>query len=460
MRRKSVFTESEKKAKYLERKGIKLAYQVFGNQPRDLIIVPGVVSNVEFFHEMRGYSQFIKTLTQHFRVITFDKRGNGLSQRSVEELTPETRIDDIKYVMDEVGSKKATIFGFSEGAALSSLFTALHPERVKKLILFGGMARIAGPKWMPGPIFKFISKLGMNSVVKNWGNGEFFLKTFSSKVIVDNKIRKLAKDFEASSCTKHEFNKLVSLIHQLDIRPFLKDVQCPTLIMHSEDDRLVPIESANDFVQNIQNVDFVKLKEAGHIFWAGESDYILEKVIDFSLDDEELENEGATQRSLATIMFNDIVNSTNLQRELGDTAWKEKIQSFIEILEKNIFECEGTLIKTMGDGALAIFDGPTKAIKCSFGIKNDVKKLGLSIRAGLHIGEIEKLEGDISGLNVNLASRIQSVASGGQILVSDILTSLVLGSGVTFEEFGEVNLKGFEGSYKLKEVTSISKFAL
>ena len=454
MIKKNIFTDSEKKAKFLERNGVKLAYQVFGNRPRDLVIVPGIVSHVELIHEMPGYDQFIKTLMEHFRVITFDKRGNGLSDRSIKEPTPENRTDDIKYVMDEVSSETAVLFGFSEGAGLSALYAAIHPERVQKLILFGGLARFSGPKWLPNFIFKMALKLQMNSFIKNWGNGEFIQSAFSSKVIIDNKLRKLSADFESSSCSPEEMRTLFSLVAQLNIRPFLKGVQCPALIMHSEDDKIAPIEASRDFIEGIQKTDFVKLREAGHSFWASESDYILEKIIEFSTDGEDEYRD--TQRSLATIMFNDIVDSTNLQKKFGDQVWKEKMEAFKEIMEKNIFDYEGLLIKTMGDGALAIFDGPTKAIKCSFKIKNEVKNLGLSVRTGLHIGEIEKMENDISGINVNLASRIQNVASEDQVLVSDILTSLVFGSGVVFEDFGEVELKGFEGNYRLKKVKSVT----
>ncbi len=446
---------------YLERDGVRLAYQVFGSQPRDLILVPGAVSNIEFMHKLPGYSQFIERLSQSFRVTTFDKRGNGLSGRLKDAPTIEERMDDIRFVMDEIGSERAVVFGFSEGGALSVLYAAMHPQRVERLIVFGSFAVPPGmEKILDKP--KFIRRFLMNRLLKKqsrtytsfWGSGRFARTMLPSKLMVDGKMRTLLKEFETASSDSENMMRIFRLLAEFDIRPFLNDVHCPTLVMHSRDDHMVPFSSAHPLHEQIENAEFVELNEAGHIFFMHESEQILSKILEFATDGLSTSQE-SDGRILATILFNDIVDSTKLQSEFGDKEWRDKMDQFHALAQEAITRFEGRYIKSMGDGILAIFDGPTRAIKCAFEIKEAVKSLGLDVRTGLHGGEIERLHDDISGINVNAASRIQSLAEGDQILVSDILKTLVFGSGITFKDFGQFELKGFDEKWQLNQVIRI-----
>ena len=446
---------------YLERDGVRLAYQVFGQGPRDLILVPGVVSNVEFMHELAGYSEFIERLSRSFRVATFDKRGNGLSCRLTNPPTIEERMDDIRFVMDEIGSESAVIFGFSEGGSLSVLYSAMYPNRVEKLITFGsfaippGMENIVNkPRWIQSFLTKWIVRKQTKVYAQEWGNGRFARTMLPSKLMVDGKMRALLKKFENVSSSADEMTRIFGLLTQFDIRPFLKDVHCPTLVMHSRDDHMVPFDSCHLLYEGIENSEFVELNEAGHIFFMYQSDEIILKILEFATGEEQgaVSSDG---RILATILFNDIVDSTKLQSELGDKEWRDKIDKFNTLSQNAIDKFEGRFIKSMGDGILAIFDGPTRAIKCAFQLKEDVKNLGIDVRTGLHIGEIERLHDDISGINVNAASRIQGIADADQVLVSDILKSLVFGSGITFKDYGKFELKGFDEKWTLNQVVKV-----
>ncbi|HBO14744.1 MAG TPA: adenylate/guanylate cyclase domain-containing protein [Porticoccaceae bacterium] len=449
---------------YLQRNGIKLAYQVAGSAARDLIIVPGIVSHVEFAHEIPGYSHFIARMTEHFRVITFDKRGNGLSGRLQSAPTLEQRMDDIRLIMDEVGSDKAVIFGFSEGGALSALYSAMHPERVDRLIIFGSFAVVPGlekvtslPPFIRAPLLRWKVRSEQKKIRKNWGNGDFIKRTLPTKVMVDGKLRRVLQTYEESSTTPEGMANMIDLISQVDVRPFLKDVHCPTLVMHSHDDRLVPFHCGHALQAGIEHAEFVELNEAGHNFFMHESDTIINKVFEFAGSAVAAAPTDISGRILATILFNDIVDSTRLQASLGDAVWREKMRQFITLTREHVTHFEGHFIKSMGDGVLAIFSGPTRAIECAVRIKEDVKSLGLDLRTGLHVGEIERFNEDISGINVNAASRIQSLAAGDQVLVSSVLKSLVFGSGITFKDVGDFELKGFDEQWRLAQVITVTK---
>ena len=448
--------------KYLDRDGVKLAYQIHGQADRDLILVPGIVSHVEYAHRLPGYTDFILRLAKTFRVVIFDKRGNGLSGRIKSPPTLEERMDDIRLVMDEIHSQRAVIFGFSEGGSLSALYSAMHPERVDRLIIFGSFAVLPEiaklsslPTLLSRLLFNFGIKRETRRIRDSWGNGDFIRKALPSKLMVDGKLRETLKEFEKQSTTSEGMAAMVELTAKIDIRPFLKDVHCPTLVMHSRDDNLVPFESGSHIQESIENSEFVELKEAGHSFYMSESDYILDKILEFTgarLEPSKQESDG---RILATILFNDIVDSTNLQSHHGDTVWREKIEKFNAISRNTIETFDGQYIKSMGDGILAIFSGPTRAIKCAMKLKEEIKSLGFEVRTGLHVGEIELIGDDISGINVNAAARIQSLAQGSEVLVSEVLKSLVFGSGITFKDAGAHTLKGFEDKWSLKQVTAI-----
>ena len=449
----------DSETKFLTSGEITLAYQVFGNAAQDLIIVPGIVSHVEFSHEMPGYSSFINKLARFFRVITFDKRGNGMSGKIDKAATLEERMDDLRLIMESVDSRKAIIFGFSEGGSLSALFSAMHPDRVDRLIIFGGFSHVPDLDFstkMPA----FFRKMSIDFFLRrrtrryevNWGNGDFAKTALPPRVIVDGDLRTKLQKFESLSSSPEKIGEMMYLTALLDIRPFLKDVQCPTLILHCRDDNRVPFDWACELEDGIKDSEFIELNGVGHLFYMNESKFIMEKILEFVGKNQPPESVAENNRVLSTVLFNDIVNSTRLQFVLGDSQWKEKILKFNRLCKEQIASFNGTFVKSMGDGILATFDGPSRAINCACMINEGVRSLGLAVRSGLHVGEIEKIDDDISGINVNAAARIQALAKGGQVLVSEVLKSLVFGSGIEFGDFGAHHFKGFDAKWNLYQV--------
>ncbi len=447
------------KTKFLTSGEITLAYQVFGNAAQDLIIVPGIVSHIEFSHEMPGYSSFINELAKFFRVITFDKRGNGMSGKIDKAATLEQRMDDLRLIMESVESRKAIIFGFSEGGSLSALFSAMYPDRVDRLIIFGGFAHVPDLDFS-NKVPAFFRKIAIDFFLRRrtrrheitWGNGDFAKTALPPRTIVDGNLRTKLQKFESLSSSPAKIGEMMYLTALLDIRPFLKDVQCPTLILHCRDDNRVPFEWAYELENGIRDSEFIELNGVGHLFYMNESKLIMEKILEFVGEYKPSEAVTENSRFLSTILFNDIVNSTQLQFEVGDCQWKEKMMEFNRLCKEQIASCDGSFVKSMGDGILATFDGPSRAIKCACRINEGVRSLGLVVRSGLHVGEIEKIEGDISGINVNAAARIQAAAKGGQVLVSEVLKSLVFGSGIEFGDSGSYRFKGFDTKWKLFQV--------
>ena len=346
---------------FAEREGTKIAYRVYGSSSRDLIIVPGIISHVEYAHELPGYSEFLNRLSRHFRIVVFDKRGNGLSQK-IEDSAPtlEQRMDDIRFVMDAVGSERATIMGVSEGGSLSALFAAMYPDRTSSLILFGAFANTPGLeklKRYPGFLRKFLKRFMMKRAVKSihktWGDGSFVRSVVPSRTIINNELRRKFKEFELASTNANDMAKMVSLLGEMDVTTFLKDVRCPTLVMHSHDDKLVPFRYGQLLHEGIRGSELIELSDAGHTFFMSEDPRIAEEIISFHSDTHSSRSEPGMQgRILATVMFNDIVGSTRLQSELGDELWKTKIRKFEQICKDNIYSFDGIFIKGLGDGVL------------------------------------------------------------------------------------------------------------
>ncbi len=444
---------------YAEREGVSIAYQIFGDASTDLVIVPGIISHVEYMHELPGYTKFLRSMASRFRVIVFDKRGNGMSTSlSGDAPTLEQRMDDIRFVMDDANSTKATILGISEGGSLSALFAAMHPEKVDKLILFGAFAslprfdRLSGfPKlardWLIGLLMKRYAK----SLLKTWGDGSFTRTIIPGRMMIDNSLRRKFKEFERKSTTPPEMAKMFALLRYMDVRPFLENVRCPTLVMHSHDDKLIPISSGAELHDGIDGSELLELADAGHTPFMSEDSIISDKILEFAGELTQGYSRDA-DRQLAAILFNDIVGSTSLQSSLGDHLWKEKMEKFDSLCRSCVGNYDGRFVKSLGDGILAVFNGPTRAIHCAVTIKEMAKQLDLEIRSGLHVGEIEKIRDDVVGININAASRIQGLAMADQVLVSDVLRSLAFGSGITFQDVGEFSLKGFDQKWRLAEV--------
>ena len=452
--------EQSAKTQFAEHDDARIAYRVYGTGRKDLVIVPGIVSNVEYAHKLPGYDEFLEQVSPHFRVIVFDKRGNGLSEKLGDSApTLEQRMDDIRFVMDAVNSDKASILGISEGGSLSALFAAMYPERTERLILFGAFAHTPGldrltryPSFIR-PFFKRMAmKRAVKSVQKSWGDGSFVRSVVPSRMLINSELRRLFKEYELASTNASNMGKMMSLLGEMDVRAFLKDVRCPTLVMHSHDDKLVPFKYGQALHEGIVGSELVELSDAGHTYFMSKDPRIAQEIRAFSMiEDQNPDGADPQVRVLATVMFNDIVGSTRLQTQLGDELWRKKIRGFEAMCKQQIEDFDGIFVKGLGDGVLAVFSGPARAIRCALAIKKSAKELDIKLRTGLHVGEIEKDDSDISGINVNLASRIQGVASADQVLVSDVLKSLAFGSGLHFQDLGDYELKGFDGKWRLLE---------
>jgi pimeloyl-ACP methyl ester carboxylesterase len=419
---------------------VNIAYQVMGSGPVDIIMVPGFASHVEFLHELAGYTAFLRRLSTFARVITFDKRGQGLSDRISGAPSLEQRMDDVRAVMDDVGSQRAVIVGFSEGCAMSVLFAATYPERAVQLILFGGFA--AASAFRAGDPEERIARL-----VKAWGTGDMMKTVIPSQAVSPEAINQLAK-LERLGASPGAVRTLALLNSQIDIRPILPAVQVPTLVLHRRTDARVPIEVGRELAAQIPNARFIEYPDGDHAFWTGDTETLLGDIEEFVTGHRDsLSTE--LERVLATVLFTDIVDSTRSAAAMGDQAWRRSLDSHDQLAQQIVGKHRGTLVKNTGDGILATFDGPGRAVRCALAFGTAAQQIGLPLRAGLHTGEIEIRGSDIGGIAVHAAARVMAKSQSSEVLVSRVVTDLVAGAGLKFAERGSHELKGLPGRWDL-----------
>jgi pimeloyl-ACP methyl ester carboxylesterase len=419
---------------------VTIAYQVVGSGPVDIIMVPGFVSHVEFMHELAGYTAFLRRLSTFARVVTFDKRGQGLSDRISGAPSLEQRMDDVRAVMDDIGSQRAVIVGFSEGCAMSVLFAATYPERVVQLVLFGGFT--AASAFRTGDPEERIARM-----VKAWGTGDMMKTVIPSQAASQDAVNQFAK-FERLSASPGAVRTLALLNSQLDIRTILPVVQTPTLVLHRRTDARVPIETGRELAARIPNARFIEYPGGDHAFWAGDTDALLGDIEEFVTGHRD-SSSAELERVLATVLFTDIVDSTRSAATMGDQAWRRSLDSHDQLAKQMIDKHRGTLIKNTGDGILATFDGPGRAVRCALAFGTAAQQIGLPLRAGLHTGEIEIRGSDIGGIAVHAAARVMAKSQSSEVLVSRVVTDLVAGAGLKFSERGSHELKGLPGRWDL-----------
>jgi class 3 adenylate cyclase len=414
---------------------VSIAYQVMGDAPIDIIMVPGIASHVEFQHELPGYTAFLRRLTTFARVVTFDKRGQGLSDRISGASSLEERMDDVRAIMDDVGTRQAVLLGFSEGAAMSTLFAATYPERVSHLILFGGYTR------------SFRTEEMILERVKLWGTGATATKGLMPSQATNADVVALLARFERLSASPGAI-KAYSLMNTLiDVRSILPSVRVPTLVLHRRTDALIPIELGRDIAAQISDAKFIEYPDGDHAFWTGDVETLTGDIEEFVTGHRD-RSVDTLERVLATVLFTDIVDSTRSAAELGDQTWRRLLDNHDQIAKQTIEKHRGTLIKSTGDGILATFDGPGRAVRCAIAFEA-ASKIGIPLRAGLHTGEIEMRGGDVSGIAVHAAARVMAQAGSREILVSRVVTELVAGAGLKFSERGSHELKGLPGRWDL-----------
>lgn len=429
---------------------VSIAYQIWGNGPVDIVMVPVMVNHLEHLLELDDYVKFMNRLSSFARVITFDKRGQGMSDYPGVQNSLENRVDDIRAVMDAAKCDKAVIFGSSEGGPMSIMFSVTHPERVKALILYGSFAKFVKSEDYPYPFFDKATLVGMAPLcLKQWGCGVFSNTLAPSFSANPEKMQWLAK-LERLSNTPAGIIAIMGMNAEIDIQSLLSVVNVPTLVLHKTNDSAFPISCGHHLHEHISGSKFLELQGTDHLPYAGDTKTLVDEIEDF------ITGQRGTQfradRILATVLFTDIVDSSKQATELGDQKWKELLDLHDKISKEQVEAHRGKFIKSTGDGMLAIFDGPGRAIQCTLKTNHLLQLAGIVIRSGLHTGEIEIRGQDIGGISVHIASRIESKALAGEILVSRTLTDLVAGSGITFEDRGMHQLKGISGDWRLFKV--------
>ena len=423
---------------------------MIGDGPLDLVFVPGFVSHIEVSAEEPHASRFFGRLASFARLIVFDKRGTGMSDRvSPAELpTLEERMDDVRAVMDAAGSERAALLGVSEGGPMSALFAATYPERTSHLILYGTQMCFTATDdhdWLP-PRHDLEELIGY--MQEEWGKGPL-LNIFAPSMEADERFAEWwakALRFAASPAGGVGIMRMVA---DTDARHVLPSIHVPTLIVHRADELLVPVLSGRYIAEHIPGAKYVELPGVDHIPWVGDTEPILEEIEEFLTGTRRV---AEPDRMLATVMFTDIVDSTSRATAMGDRDWRELIERHDELVRRQIDMHRGRAVKTMGDGFLATFDGPARAIRCATCARDAVRQLGIEIRAGLHTGECEVMGDDIAGIAVNIGARVGSAAAPGEVLVSRTVTDLVAGSGIEFTDRGTHSLKGVPGEWQLYAV--------
>ena len=420
---------------------VSIAYQVMGNGPVDIIVVPGLFSHVEFLHEMPGYTAFMRRLSNYARVVAFDKRGQGLSDRISGVPSLEQRMDDLRAIMDAMGSRRAVLFGFSEGCPMSVLFAGTYPERVSHLVLFGGFAR--GADRIPDDVWPRY----FEEIIANWGTGKAIRTLVVSQAANPEAIVQFAK-FERLSSSPGALRTILSLHRQIDVTSILPSLQVPALVLHRRTDAQVPIALGRKLAEQIQGAKYIEYPSGDHYFWVGEAELLLGDIEEFITG----HRESALvelERVLATVLFTDIVDSTRCAVELGDLRWRHVLDSHDQLAHQIVGRHRGNLVKNTGDGILATFDGPGRAVHCALAFISAARQLGLPFRAGLHTGEIEMRGKDIGGIAVHAAARVMSKSIANEVLVSRVVTDLVAGTGLRFAQRGSHELKGLPGRWDL-----------
>ncbi len=433
--------------KYARSGDVNIAYQVVGSGALDLVYVMGWVTNLDHFWEEPSYARFLNRLASFSRLILFDKRGTGLSDRVQESQLPtlEQRMDDVRAVMDAVGSERAALFGVSEGGPMSALFTATYPERTVALVMYGSYAkRIWAPDypWAPTPEER---QKFYDVIAQGWG-GVVDLATLAPTAAYDERFKQWWAAYLRRSASPGAALALARMNTQADIRHVLPAIRVPTLIIHRTGDLDHNVGGSRYMAQQIRGAKYIELSGVDHLPWVGDQDSILDEVEEFLTG---VRRGPEPDRVLATVLFTDIVGSTEQATAVGDRRWRDLLEGYHAIVRKEIDRFRGREIDTAGDGVFAAFDGPARAIRCACAVHDAVRHLGIQIRAGLHTGEVEIMGDNVGGIAVHIGARVASQAGAGEVLVSSTVKDLVAGSGIEFEDRGIQSLKGVPGEWRL-----------
>jgi class 3 adenylate cyclase len=436
---------------YAQSGDVHIAYQVIGEGELDLVLVQGFASHLDIEWENPAIARFFRGLASFSRLVRFDKRGLGLSDRNVSPVPLEERMDDVRAVMDAVGSERAALMGISEGVPMSILFAATYPERVQALVLYGGMARATeAPGYPWGPSAEGLSEASQELIMPVvYAGGD--IDTWAPSLDEDPSEREWLGRYRRAAMSPDGIEAVIKMFLDIDVRHVLPTLHIPTLVLHRHGDRVVNWRASRWMAEQIPGAVRVELPGRDHFPWAGDTDAIVEEVRAFLTGTRVPEE---PDRVLATVMFTDVVGSTQQAATLGDRRWTELLDAHDAAIRHELMAFRGREIKTTGDGFLATFDGPARGIRCARAIRAAMLELRVDVRVGLHTGEIELRGDDIGGLAVHIGQRIAAAGQAAEIVVSSTVKDLVAGSGIEFEDRGERELKGVPGRWRLYAVTN------
>jgi pimeloyl-ACP methyl ester carboxylesterase len=433
---------------YARNGSIALAYQVLGDAPIDVVFQPGFIGNLDLMWEYPPFARFLRRLASFSRLIVTDRRGSGLSDRlSPEDLPPlEVLMDDLLVVLDEVGSDRASLFGFSDAGSLCAVFAATYPERTNALALFDAAVAGAVKDDFPWTWSEEEWSTYLGELEAGWGTLAYAEKVvpwwYPSLAGDERAVRWWAR-YMRQAASPNSAAAIERLWHQVDVRPVLPTIRVPTLVLHRVDDVIEYVDAGRDLARRIPGARLVELPGGDHAPWAGDQDQVLDEIEEFFTG---VRRGSSADRVLATVLFTDIVGSTERAAALGDASWNDLLEEHHDVVRRQLAAFRGEEVDTAGDGFLATFDGPARAVECGRAIASSVRELGMEVRAGVHTGEIERGRDAVRGIAVHIGARVMSLASASEVLVSQTVKDLVAGSGLAFEDAGEHELKGIPNS--------------
>jgi class 3 adenylate cyclase len=441
--------------RYVRNGDVALAYQLFGDGPIELVYAPQWLNNLELAWSNPLFARFLHRLASFARVCFVDRRGMGLSDRpSATDVPPlETLMEDLRVVVDSAGLKRPVLFGGSEAGCICTLFAATYPGRTSALIVYGPEARGTACSDYPWAWTTEEWDVYLADMARGWGTDEYTARMFEwlmPSARSDPEQRRWWRTLQRLSATPSSMIAIERIWAELDIRPVLPTVQAPTLVLHRTEDPVERVEAGRDFARQIPGAQFVELAGNDWPVWAGDQDALFSAIESFLRGIREEEAE--LDRVLATVLFTDIVGSTEKASAAGDLAWRQLVGRHHTVVRAMLGRYRGVEQDVAGDGFFATFEGPARGVKCAKAIAEAVASLDIEVRAGLHTGEVGTVGGKPSGIAVNVAARVAALARPSEILVSQTVKDLVAGSGLRFQDRGSHDLKGIEGAWQLYAV--------
>jgi pimeloyl-ACP methyl ester carboxylesterase len=427
--------------RYAKSRDVHIAYQVFGDGPVNLVLAPPFVSNIENYWDEPDFSRWLLRLATYARIVMLDKRGTGMSDRVTELPGLDERMDDVRTALDAAGMDQAALLGISEGGPLTALFAATYPDRCHALVLYGTFARFAS--WLPTP--EALAAY-LDYIDQAWGSGGS-LPMFAPSRQHDPAFQRWWGRFERLGASPAAAIALMRMNSQIDISGILSTIRVPTLVIHRTDDVTIDVEGGRYLAEHIPGARYVELPGTDHIPFVDQNAMEIADLIGEFLTGSRTPVSADTV--LATVLFTDIVGSTEKAVSLGDRRWRDLLDNHHAIIRRNLQRFRGREIDTVGDGFLATFDGPARGVRCACAIADDIRSLGIDVRAGLHTGECEIMDDKVGGIAVHIGARVAALAGPGEVLVSSTVKDLVAGTGLRFGDRGSQSLKGVPDQWRI-----------